>query len=156
MRAHELMVSEQKLVERRQPLTEMAFSRQRIIRALESFERTIPEHAVKIIVLPRSHDVPHWKRELLAWAGYLAKLRLKGSLDPMGSKLAYQYLYDGPFSGNEIGMTEHFIRMAEVSHKIDLKSADPREVHDILKEFLTDLSIAIGQGKDVEAAINSL
>ncbi|CAM6054505.1 unnamed protein product [Sphagnum tenellum] len=133
----------------------MAFERRRIIRALESYERIIPEHVVKIILFPHSREVAHWKNELFAWADYLTKLRLKGSLQPMGAKFAYKYLYDGPFVGNELGMTNHFIQVAELTNQTTL-NVDPQQVHDTLKDFLTDLAIAIGQGKDVRQVINSL
>lgn len=139
-------------------LLEMAFDRKRIIRALESYDARIFEHAVKIIVLPESRDVPHWKRELLAWGGYLSSLRLKTKgkgNPPMGYALAYEYLYKGPFDKNEAGMTAHFIRLAEVSHNVNL-NADVAAVHARLKTFLTQLATAIGNGQDVEPVIESL
>jgi hypothetical protein len=79
-------------------LTEMAFPRKRIIRALESYDARIFEHATKIILVPQSRDVTHWRNELLAWAGYLTSLRLKvnkGQPPSMGYDLAYEYLYRG-------------------------------------------------------------
>jgi hypothetical protein len=137
-------------------LTEMAFDRPRIIRALESYDARIFEHAVKIIVLPDSPDVAHWKRELRAWAGYLASLRIKTKgTPPMGVKLAYQYLYEGPFVGNELGMTAHFIELAEASHDIEL-NADVAAVHSRLKNFLTTLADDIGSGRNVRVTIESL
>jgi hypothetical protein len=137
-------------------LTEMAFDRKRIIRALESYDARIFEHAVKLIVLPESRDVPHWKQEILAWAGYLASLRIKTKgTPPMGVPLAYQYLYEGPFVGNEIGMTAHFIRMAEVAHRTKL-DVDPSSVHDRLKAFLIALAQEIGTGGNVEPVVESL
>lgn len=137
-------------------LTEMAFDRQRIIRALESYDARIFEHAVKIIVLPDSRDVPHWKQKLLAWAGYLSALRLKTKGNPpMGYPLAYQYLYKGPFVGNEDGMTAHFIRLAELSHRTKL-DVDVSTVHARLKTFLTQLATNVGAGHDVEPTIESL
>ena len=137
-------------------LHEMAFDRKRIIRALESYDARIFEHAVKILVLPDSRDVPHWKQELLAWAGYLAALRIRRQgTPPMGFALAYEYLYAGPFVGNEHGMTAHFIRLAEVSHNTSLH-ADVSAVHERLKAFLTQLASDIGSGRDVEAAVESL
>lgn len=137
-------------------LTEMAFDRQRIIRALESYDARIFEHAVKIIILPDCRNVSHWKLELLAWAGYLSSLRIKTKgTPPMGYKLAYQYLYEGPFVGNEQGMTAHFIRMAEVSHNLKI-NADVAAVHTRLKDFLTKLAVDIGSGRNVEPTIDSL
>lgn len=137
-------------------LTEMAFDRPGIIRALESYNTRIFEHAVKIIVLPNSQDVPHWKRELRAWTGYLSSLRIKTKgTPPMGYKLAYQYLYEGPFVGNELGMTAHFIELVEASHDIDL-NADVAAVHARLKEFLTKLADDIGSGRNVVPTLDTL
>lgn len=137
-------------------ITEMAFDRQRVIRALESYDARIFEHAVKIIVLPDSRDVSHWKQELLAWAGYLSSLRIKSKGNPpMGVKLAYLYLYEGPFVGNELGMTAHFVRLAELNHRIKLNT-DIAAVHTRLKAFLTQLADDVGSGHDVEATIETL
>ena len=137
-------------------LMEMAFDRKRVIRSLESYDLRIFEHAVKIIVLPDSSDVPHWKQELHAWCGYLASLRIKAKgSPPIGVSLAYKYLYNDPFVGNEQGMTAHLIRMAEVSHNINL-DVDVNMVHDRLKIFLGKLARDIGSGNDVEPTINSL
>jgi hypothetical protein len=143
-------------------LTEMAFTRKRIIRSLESYDTRIFEHATKIILMPTSQDVGHWKRELLAWAGYLASLRLrveqgKGQPSPMGYDLAYEYLYRGPFEGNELGMTAHFIRMVSVAHRIRPQVA-VEDVHRQLQAFLVQLSHDIGEGDEakVEATINAL
>lgn len=137
-------------------LTEMAFDRKRFIRAVESYNVRIFEHAVKILVLPDSKDVPHWRQELLAWCGYLSSLKIKAKgYPPMGYKLAYEYLYNGPFVGNELGMTAHFIRMVEVSYKVKL-NVDVTTVHTRLKEFLTQLAKDIGSGSDVEPNIASL
>lgn len=137
-------------------ITEMAFDRKRIIRALESYDARIFEHAVKILVLPNNQDVPHWRQELVAWCGYLAALKIKTKgYPPMGFKLAYEYLYEGPFVGNELGMTSHFIRMAEVSYDVKL-DVDVVTVHNRLKEFLTQLAKDIGTGGDVKPNIIAL
>jgi hypothetical protein len=137
-------------------INEMAFERRRIIRSLENYEPRISEHAVKIIVLPHSQDVPHWKRELLAWCGYLAALRIKTKgTPPMGVNLAFKYLYSDPFVGNELGMTAHYMRLAELRNDANI-DADVHDVHARLQAFLTDLAAAIGEGQSVEPAINSL
>jgi len=133
----------------------MAFPRKDVIDAIRNHLPRIAEHAVKIILFPHSRDVAHWKAELAAWSGYLSKLRLKSNNKPMGYAVAYKYLYDGPFGGNEIGMTGHFMTVAALSQKMTLR-ADPAEVHADLKEFLIALAKAVGNGKDVMPVINSL
>ena len=139
----------------RRPLPEMAFPRKDIVDTIRNYMPRIAEHAVKIILFPQSKDVSHWKGEITGWAKFLSKLRLKSNNKPMGYALAYKYLYDGPFGGNEIGMTQHFIEMAELSHNVAL-TVDTADVHATLKEFLTHLAVAIGDGKDVRPVINSL
>lgn len=139
-----------------QILTEMAFSRKRIIRALESYDTRIFEHSMKIILMPDSQDNNHWRNELLAWCEYLAELRLKiKNNPPMGFDLAYEYLYRGPFEGNEIGMTKHFVRVIQTSYKLT-NDVDLTMIHQRLKVFLTQLSHDIGAGTDVTETINSL
>ncbi len=141
-------------------LTEMAFKRKRIIRALESYDVRIFEHAMKIILMPETAYVPHWRQELIAWTSYLATLRLKTKKGnkkprPMGFALAYEYLYKGAFVGNELGMTAHFIRIIELSYgtKIEVNVA---EIHEKLKIFLTYLCHDIGDGMNPETTINKL
>ena len=54
-------------------LTEMVFPRERVTRALESYDTRIFEHATKIILIPQGQDTGHWKREF-ASVGWLSRV----------------------------------------------------------------------------------
>jgi hypothetical protein len=125
------------------------------IGALESYGVHIVGNAVRIILMPdgSTHDC---RAELLALAAYLASLRLcEPETMPMGFELAYEYLYRGPFGSNETGMTAHFMRLAEITYGLSV-AVDSADVHQRLKEFLTELSRDIGSGTNVEATVNAL
>ena len=66
-------------------------------------KRPINAHALKIIVYPDAEEVPHWKRELIAWGNDLAAMQLRGfrGVTPMGFALAWNGLYREPFEGAE-------------------------------------------------------
>lgn len=48
-------------------VTAMAFEKRDAIKKLKNLALPITEHLMKILVMPKSSDTPHWKAELKTW-----------------------------------------------------------------------------------------
>lgn len=92
-----------RLVDKIDRINEILFKRRAIIDKLRALQAPINSHALKIIVYPDAEQVPHWKRELIAWGNDLAAMQLRGfrGVTPMGFALAWNGLYREPFEGAE-------------------------------------------------------
>jgi len=129
------------------PLFEMAFQRKVITNRLRGFQFQVNDHALKIIVWPAAQEVPHWKRELIAWGDDLALSWLRGRLSrPMGFDLAWKHLYLEPFEG----AADHALQMrlqhiqAEYHHLI---TSPPAEIMAEYMKFIRQFCEAIGRGQ---------
>ncbi len=132
-------------------IDEMAFKRRAIIDKLRALQTPINSHALKIIVYPDAEEVPHWKRELIAWGNDLAAMQLRGfrGVTPMGFALAWNGLYREPFEGAEDRVLELKLGQLEREHQRPI-AGDRRQIMTELTRFLRSYCDAIGQSRFVE------
>jgi hypothetical protein len=138
-------------------IDEMAFKRRAIIDKLRALQTPINSHALKIIVYPDAEEVPHWKRELIAWGNDLAAMQLRGfrGVTPMGFALAWNGLYREPFEGAEDRVLE--LKLGQIEREYERPiTADRRQIMTELTDFLRSYCEAIGQSRFVDEVVNSL
>lgn len=138
-------------------IDEMAFKRRAIIDKLRALQSPINSHALKIIVYPDAEQVPHWKRELIAWGNDLAAMQLRGfrGVTPMGFALAWNGLYREPFEGAEDRVLEFKLGQIEREYQRPI-TGDHRQIMAELTRFLRLYCEVIGQSQFVDAVVNSL
>ncbi|MGD9616993.1 MAG: hypothetical protein AB7H90_17825 [Alphaproteobacteria bacterium] len=135
----------------------MAFKRRAVIDKLRALQTPINSHALKIIVYPDADEVPHWKRELIAWGNDLAAMQLRGFRGdiPMGFALAWNGLYREPFEGAEDRVLE--LKLGQIEREYQRPIAgDRRQIMTELTRFLRSYSESIGQSRFVDPVVNSL
>ena len=138
-------------------IDEMAFKRRAIIDKLRALQTSINSHALKIIVYPEVDEVPHWKRELIAWGNDLAAMQLRGfrGVTPMGFALAWNGLYREPFEGAEDRVLE--LKLGQIEREYERPiTADRRQVMTELTDFLRSYCEAIGHSRFVDPVVNML
>lgn len=138
-------------------IDEMAFRRKAIIDKLRALQTPINSHALKVIAYPDSPDVPHWRRELIAWGNDLAAMQLRGlrGVTPMGFALAWNGLYREPFEGAEERVFELKLGQIEREYQRPI-TKDHRLIREELTGFLRSFCGAIGRSEFVDSAVNSL
>jgi hypothetical protein len=52
---------------RKTKITALAYPRKEALNKLEALHLQVTDHVLKITVMPKSKDVPHWKSELKTW-----------------------------------------------------------------------------------------
>ena len=139
------------------PLFEMAFQRKVIINRLRGFQFQINSHALKIIAYPDSQDVPHWRRELIAWGNDLAAMQLRGlrGVTPMGFAMAWNGLYREPFEGAEDHVLQMKLGQIEREYERPI-SKNQRQILAELMAFLRSFCEAIGRSQFVDQVVNAL
>jgi hypothetical protein len=138
-------------------IDEMAFRRRAIIDKLRALQTPINSHALRIIAYPGSQDVPHWRRELIAWGNDLAAMQLRGlrGVTPMGFAMAWNGLYREPFEGAE----DHVLQMklGQIERECERPiSRNQRQILAELTAFLRSFCEAIGRSQFVDQVVNSL
>jgi hypothetical protein len=138
-------------------IDEMAFKRRAIIDKLRALQSPINSHVLKIIVYPDAEQVPHWKRELIAWGNDLAAMQLRGfrGVTPMGFALAWNGLYREPFEGAEDRVLEFKLGQIEREYQRPI-TIDRRRIMTELTDFLRSYCEAIGQSRFVDPVVNTL
>ena len=137
-------------------IDEMAFRRKAIIDKLRALQTPINSHALKIIVYPDSADLPHWRRELIAWGNDLAAMQLRGlrGVTPMGFAMAWNGLYREPFEGAEDRVLQLKLGQIENEYERPITKARGQIVAE-LTAFLRRFCEAIGQSQLVDPVVNS-
>src|SRR4051794_14161597 len=138
-------------------IDEMAFKRRAIIDKLRALQTPINSDALKIIVYPDADEVPHWKRELIAWGNDLAAMQLRGvrGVTPMGLALAWNGLYREPFEGAEDRVLQLKLGQIEREYERPIPT-DRRQIMTELTDFLRSYCDAIGQSRFVDPVVNTL
>jgi hypothetical protein len=138
-------------------IDEMAFKRRAIIDKLRALQPSINEHALKILVFPDAEEIPHWKRELIAWGNDLAAMQLRSfrGVTPMGFALAWNGLYREPFEGAEDRVLAFQLGRIEREYQRPI-TADRRQILIRLTDFLRSYCEAIGKSEFVDPIVNSL
>jgi hypothetical protein len=137
-------------------LDEMAFRRKAIVDKLRALQSPINSHALKIIVYPDSQDVPHWRRELIAWGNDLTAMQLRGfrGVTPMGFAVAWNGLYREPFEGAEDRVLQ--LKLGQIERECQRSIAKDRsQIMTELTAFLRSFCEAIGQSQFVDTVVNS-
>jgi len=80
----------------RTAIFEMAHSRAKANEIVDSLAYQITEHVIKIILIPDSEAVEHWKGELHAWLRRLQNITLKPRSKRPPKKMYYAWLYTDP------------------------------------------------------------
>jgi hypothetical protein len=137
-------------------IDEMAFRRKAIIDKLRALQTPINSHALKIIVYPDSEDVPHWRRELIAWGNDLAAMQLRGlrGVTPMGFAMAWNGLYREPFEGAEDRVLQLKLGQIENEYQHPINK-DRGQIMAELTGFLRRFCDTIGQSQLVDPVVNS-
>jgi hypothetical protein len=138
-------------------IDEMAFRRRAIIDKLRSLQTPINSHALKIIAYPDGQDVPHWRRELIAWGNDLTAMQLRGlrGVTPMGFNMAWNGLYLEPFEGAEDRVLQLKLGQIEREYQRPI-TKDHRQIMAELTAFLRSFCEAIGRSQFVDSVVNSL
>ena len=137
-------------------IDEMAFRRKAIVDKLRALQTPINSHALKIIVYPDSQDVPHWRRELIAWGNDLAVMQLRSfrGVTPMGFAMAWNGLYREPFEGAEDRVLQLKLGQTEREYQRPI-TKDRRQVMAELTGFLHPFCEAIGHSQFVDQVVNA-
>jgi hypothetical protein len=137
-------------------IDEMAFRRKAIIDKLRALQTPINSHALTIIVYPDSEDVPHWRRELIAWGNDLAAMQLRGlrGVTPMGFAMAWNGLYREPFEGAEDRVLQLKLGQIENEYQHPINK-DRGQIMAELTGFLRRFCDTIGQSQLVDPVVNS-
>src|SRR4051812_33033164 len=138
-------------------IDEMAFKRRAIIDKLRALQTPINSHSLKIIVYPEADEVPHRKRELIAWGNDLAAMQLRGfrGVTPMGFALAWNGLYREPFEGAEDRVLQ--LKLGQIEREYQQPIAqDQGQIMAELTRFLRSYCEAIGQSRFVDSVVDSL
>src|SRR3954453_12979120 len=138
-------------------IDEMAFKRRAIVDKLRALQAPINSHALKIIVYPDGEQVPHWRRELIAWGNDLAAMQLRGfrGVTPMGFALAWNGLYREPFEGAEERVLAFQLGRIEHENQRSI-TADRRWIMTRLTGFLSSYCEAIGRSEFFDPIVNAL
>lgn len=78
----------------------MAFDKSEAIKKLKNLSLPITEHLVKLIVMPKSSNVSHWKSELKTWQNILRRYnkgKTKSGIN-FSMKLLMLHLWENPLS----------------------------------------------------------
>ncbi|MGI0076351.1 MAG: hypothetical protein ACREAU_02970 [Nitrosopumilaceae archaeon] len=67
-------------------LFEMAYSRQDAWRIVNGLSYPLAEHIVKILIMPNSEHIIHWKKEIVQWIGKMQDIILK----PQNRRLKFE------------------------------------------------------------------
>jgi hypothetical protein len=137
-------------------IDEMAFRRRAIVDKLRALQTPINAHALKIILYPDSEDVPHWKRELIAWGNDLAAMQLRRfrGVNPMGFALAWNGLYREPFEGAEDRVLQ--LKLGQIERECQRPiGKDRRQIMAELTGFLRRFCQAIGKSEFVDRVVDA-
>jgi len=135
---------------------EMAFRRKAIVDKLRALQTPINARILKLIVYPDGQDVPHWRRELIAWGNDLAAMQLRGlrGVTPMGFGMAWNGLYREPFDGAEDRVLR--LKLGQIEREYQRAIAKDRtQVMAELTGFLRAFCEAIGESQFVDPVVNS-
>jgi|SRR5215204_3640866 len=138
-------------------IDEMAFRPRAIIDKLRALQTPINSHALKIIAYPDGQDVPHWRRELIAWGNDLTAMQLRGlrGVTPMGFNMAWNGLYLEPFEGAQDRVLQLKLGQIEREYQRPI-TKDHRQIMAELTAFLRSFCEAIGRSQFVDSVVNSL
>jgi hypothetical protein len=137
-------------------IDEVAFRRRAIIDKLRALQTSINSRALKIIIYPDSEEVPHWRRELIAWGNDLAAMQLRGfrGVTPMGFATAWNGLYREPFEGAEDRVLQLKLGQIEREYQRPI-TKDRCQILPELTGFLRAFCQAIGQSRFVDPVVDA-
>jgi hypothetical protein len=137
-------------------LLEVAFPRSLIALKVRGAEQTINEHLVKLMAFEVEPALREsWKRELVRkHFAFLSRLRLKPDRRAVRARDFFDWLYDEPFEGNELGYTEALIGLSAdmyTRNGVTLPNLAAR-----LRGFHASLAEELSEGRDAATLVAAL
>ena len=136
----------------KKPIMEMSYSRKKAESIIMGLEKPINNHLLKLMVVIKDRAEQHWQHELSIWCIEIAEIRLKPSNKPAKANFYYEWLFDGPYGGNEERYVQNQIKRLSDQYMI-LTDFDTLSIAQRLQKFHKDFADQCASGTFIDASV---